>query len=124
MHPIAKESLPLLAGAAVGTSVAGAALALADISSPLRAPFTFFFLIVAPGAALASTLRGLDPPTRVVVAVVGSITLDVLVGQVLLMLHLWSVRGGVAVVAALSAALFLLPLAVGGYGSAVRRRDP
>ena len=124
MHPIAKESLPLLAGAAVGTGVAGAALVLADISSPLRAPFTFFFLIVAPGAALASALRGLDPLTRVVVAAIGSIVLDLLVGQVMLMLHLWSIRGGVAVVAALSAALYLLPLARRSYGVTVRRHDP
>ncbi|MEU1626591.1 hypothetical protein ABZ746_14930 [Streptomyces sp. NPDC020096] len=124
MHPIAKESLPLLAGAAVGTGVVGAALVLADISSPLRAPFTFFFLIVAPGAALASTLRSLDPLSRVVVAAVGSIVLDLLVGQLMLMLHQWSIRGGVVVVAAVSAAMFLLPLARHGYGVTARRRDP
>ena len=110
MHPMTRESLPLLAGAAFGTAGVGAALALADIASPLRAPFTFFFLIAAPGAALAASLGGLDPLSRAVVALAGSVAVDLLVAQAMLMLHLWSIRGGVAVIAALSAALFLLPL--------------
>lgn len=122
MHPMTKESLPLLAGAAVGTGGVGAALVLADISSPLRAPFTFFFLIVAPGTALACTLGGLDPLSRAVVGVAGSVVIDLLVAQAMLMLHVWSIRGGVAVVAALSAALFLLPLARRGLGRTARRR--
>ncbi len=109
MRPIARETLPLLAGAAVGTGGVGAALALADISSPLRAPFTFFFLLVAPGAAFASLPAGLDPLARAVLALAGSVTVDLLVAEALIALHLWSVRGGVAVVAAISAALFLVP---------------
>ncbi len=121
MHPMTRESLPLLAGAAVGTGGVGAALVLADIASPLRAPFTFFFLVVAPGAALASTLGGLDPLSRIAVAVAGSVVVDLLVAQAMLMLHLWSIRGGVAVVAALSVALFLLPLARRGRRTARRR---
>lgn len=126
MHPITKESLPLLAGAAVGTGGVGAALALADIGSPLRAPFTFFFLVVAPGAALASLLPGLDPLGRIVVAVAGSVVIDLLVAQTMLMLHLWSIRGGVAVVAVVSIVLFLLPLARRGYRrpAVTRKRAP
>ncbi len=115
MRPIARETLPLLAGAAVGTGGVGAALALADISSPLRAPFTFFFLLVAPGAAFASLPAGLDPLARAVLALAGSVTVDLLVAEALIALHLWSVRGGVAVVAAISAALFLVPPARHGW---------
>jgi hypothetical protein len=126
MHPITKESVPLLAGAAVGTGGVGAALALADIASPLRAPFTFFFLVVAPGTALASLLPALDPLGRIVVAAAGSVVIDLLVAQTMLMLHLWSVRGGVAAVAVVSIVLFLLPLARHGYRwpPVTRKREP
>lgn len=124
MHPITKESLPLLAGAAVGTAGVGAALALADIGSPLRAPFTFFFLLVAPGAAVASALAGLDPLSRAVIAAAGAVVVDLLVAQAMLALHLWSIRGGVAVVGVVSAALFLLPVVRRGYWRTVRRRAP
>lgn len=129
MRPIARESLPLLAGVAVGTGGVGAALALADIASPLRAPFTFFFLLVVPGAAFASLPGGLDPLARAVLALAGSVAVDVLVAEALIALHLWSVRGGVAVVAAISAALFLAPAARRGCArgrtaAAGRRRAP
>jgi hypothetical protein len=107
-------SVPLLAGAAFGTAGVGAVLALADIGSPVRAPFTFFFLVVAPAGALAALLGALDPLTRTVVALAGAVALDLLVAQAMLMLHLWSIRGGVAAIAALSAALFLLTLVRSG----------
>lgn len=123
-HPIGKESLPLLMGAAVGVGGVGAVLALADIASPVRAPFTFFFLLAAPAAALAGGLRGLDPLSRAVVAAGGTVVIDLLVAQGMLALHMWSVRGGVAVVAAVSAALFLVPLVRHSYGRAERRRTP
>ncbi|WP_199239488.1 hypothetical protein [Streptomyces sp. ICBB 8177] len=122
MYPITRESLPLLAGAAVGTGGVGAALVLANIQSPLRAPFTFFFLVAAPGAALASTLPGLDPLSRTVVAAAGSLVVDLLVAQLLLMLRMWSIRGGVAGVAVISAVLFLLPLVRHGYARAAGKR--
>lgn len=122
MHPMNRASLPQLAGAAVGTAGFGAALALADIGSPLRAPLTFLFLVVAPGAALASLLRGLDPLSRAVVALAGSVVVDLLVAQAMLMLHLWSIRGGVAVVAVLSAVLFLVPVARRMSGRTAGRR--
>lgn len=112
---LGKESLPLLAGAAVGVGGIGAVLALADIGSPLRAPFTLFFLLVAPGAALAAALRNLDPLSRAVIAAAGAVVVDLLVSQGMLALHMWSVRGGVGVVTVVSATLFLLPLARRAY---------
>ncbi|MFD7503289.1 hypothetical protein [Streptomyces sp. NPDC059850] len=96
------ELLPVAAGAAVGIAAIGAALTLADFDSPLRAPFTLFFLLAAPSAALGSALRGLDAAARAVLGVAGALALDLLVAQTMLALHVWSVRGGVAAVGLLS----------------------
>lgn len=92
-------------------------LALADIASPVRAPFTLFFLFAAPGWALAAALRGLDPLSRALLAAGGAMVVDLLVAQGMLALGMWSVRGGVAVVAALSATLFLLSPARRAWGA-------
>ena len=111
------ESLPLAAGAAVGVGGVGAALALADVDSPLRAPFALFFLFAAPAAAIAAALPRLDVLTRAVVAVIGAAAFDLLVAQVMIATHVWSFRGGVLTVAVLSAALLLTTLAYGPPGS-------
>jgi len=103
-----ERSLPVFAGAAVGVAGGGAVLALTDLGSPLRAPFTLFFLIAAPAWAVGSALRGLDPLSRSVAGLGGAIALDLLVAQTMLALHQWTVRGGVAVVAAVSILLVLL----------------
>lgn len=104
----AGDSLPVVAGAATAIAGVGAVLALADIGSPLRAPFTLFFLLVAPACAVGAALRGLDPLSRSVVAAGGAVAVDLLVAQTMLALHAWTVRGGVAVIAAVSLLLFLL----------------
>ncbi|WP_340562750.1 hypothetical protein [Streptomyces sp. GSL17-111] len=90
----------------VGLSVAatGAVLVLFDVGAPLRAPLTFFFLLAAPGAALALALRVLDPLSRAAVALTGSIAVNLLVAQGLLALDGWSARGGVTAIAMLSGA--------------------
>ncbi len=103
------DLLPLAAGAAVAVGGVGAALALFDLDAPLRGPCALFFLIAAPAAALATALRALEPWGRAVAAVAGALAVDVLVAQGMLALHVWSVRGGVVAVAALSA---LAPLLV------------
>lgn len=108
----------------MGVGGVGAVLALADITSPVRAPFTFFFLLAAPHGQRSPGLFALDPLSRAVVAAGGTIVIDLLVAQGLLALHMWSVRGGVAVIAALSAALFLLPLLRHSLARAERRRTP
>ncbi|MFI7321421.1 hypothetical protein [Streptomyces venezuelae] len=112
-----KDLLPLLAGAAVAVGGVGAALALVDLSSPLRAPFTLFFLLAAPATAIGTALRALTPWGRGVVAVSGALAVNLLVAQGMLALHVWSVRGGVVAVAALSS-LVVLP----GAGRRLRRR--
>ncbi|MFF1378152.1 hypothetical protein [Streptomyces sp. NPDC058308] len=110
-HDIKKDLLPLLSGAAVAVGAVGAMLALVDLGSPLRAPFTLFFLLAAPGAAIAAALRTLTPLGRAVAAASGAVAVVLLVAQGMLALHVWSVRGGVAAVAAVSA-LILLPTAI------------
>ncbi|UNO44303.1 hypothetical protein KGS77_29655 [Streptomyces sp. MST-110588] len=115
------DAAPLLAGAAVGVGGVGAVLALADLSSSVRAPFTLFFLVLAPAAAIGAALGRMDPLSRTVVAGAGAVAVDLLVAQVMLSLHIWSARGGVVAVAALSGAVFVLA-GVRRRGGVRRRR--
>lgn len=117
-------AVPLCAGAAVGVGAAGAVLALADLASPLRAPFTLFFLLLAPATAIGAALGRLDPLGRAVVAGAGALAADLLVAEAMLALHLWSVRGGVVAVAVLSAAALLLTALRRRAGRARRSRTP
>ncbi|WP_030778948.1 hypothetical protein [Streptomyces sp. NRRL S-920] len=98
-----RDLLPLFAGAAVAVGAVGAMLALVDLESPLRGPFTLFFLLAAPGAAIAAALRALAPWGRAVASVAGAVAVNLLVAQGMLALHMWSVRGGIVAVTALSA---------------------
>lgn len=117
------DSLPLAAGVAVGVAGVGAALALSDVDSALRAPFTLFFLLGAPAAALATALRRLDPLSRTVIALIGAMAVDLLVAEVMLATHVWSARGGVVAVGALSLALLVTTLALGSGARRRERRD-
>ncbi|GAA4692936.1 hypothetical protein [Streptomyces youssoufiensis] len=103
--------LPVVAGAMLGIGGVGVVLAFADIASSLRAPFTLFFLVVAPASAIAAALRGVDPLSRPVLAVTGAVALDLVVAHVMLALQTWSARGGVVVVGLLSLLLFLMACA-------------
>ncbi|MEU6482126.1 hypothetical protein ABZ858_35685 [Streptomyces sp. NPDC047017] len=98
----------LLAGAATAVAGTGAFLAFTDSDSPLRAPFTLFFLLVAPGAAIAAGLRGLEPFGRVLASLAGAVALDMLVAQGMLAVHRWSVHGGITAVTVISSLLLLL----------------
>ncbi|WP_256361889.1 hypothetical protein [Streptomyces sp. TRM70350] len=110
-----------LAGAATAVGGIGALLALIESDSPLRGPFTLFFLLAAPAVAIAAALDGLDPLGRAIVALAGAIVVDMLVAQGLLALHLWSVRGGIAAVTVLSALTLLLVLVRRSGGRTARR---
>ncbi|MGW3818165.1 hypothetical protein [Streptomyces sp. NPDC005046] len=103
-----RDLLPLLAGAATVVAGVGAYLALADADSPLRGPFTLFFLLASPSFAIAAALRGLDPLGRVLASVAGAVALNMLVAQGMLAVHRWSVPGGIVTVAALSSLVLLL----------------
>jgi hypothetical protein len=102
-----RDLSPLLAGAATAVGATGALLALTDEGSPLRGPFTLFFLLAAPVAAIAAALRGLDPFGRTLASLAGAVVVNMLVAQGMLAVHRWSVRGGVVVVTALSVLLLL-----------------
>ncbi|MGW7411866.1 hypothetical protein [Streptomyces sp. NPDC054863] len=117
-----REVLPLAAGAALAVAGAGAVLAFTGSPSPLRAPFTVVFMVVAPGAAVAMWLRGLDPPGRTVASAAAALALNLLVAQAMLAMHLWSIRGGIAAVAGISALLFLLTLLRRRGGRTARRQ--
>ncbi|MEV8316816.1 hypothetical protein AB0Q95_21875 [Streptomyces sp. NPDC059900] len=114
-----EDALPLLAGTAVAVAAVGAMLALTDIASPLRAPFTLFFLLAAPGAAIAAALRGLEPWGRILASVSGAVAVNLLVAQAMLALHIWSVRGGVAAITVIGSLIYLLVLV-----RRLRRRTP
>ncbi|MGW0828069.1 hypothetical protein [Streptomyces sp. NPDC002845] len=105
-----KDLSAALMGAACAVAGVGALLALTDTPSPLRGPFTLFFLLAAPGAALGAALRGLAPFGRVVTSVAGAVAVNLLVAQGLLATHQWSVRGGVVAVTLLSSLVLLLVL--------------
>ncbi|KUL41043.1 hypothetical protein ADL12_12300 [Streptomyces regalis] len=100
----------------------GAVVALVDSGSPLRGPFTLFFLLAAPAAAIAAALRGLEPFGRTVAAVAGAVVVNMLVTQGMLAVHRWSVRGGIVAVTAISAVILLLVLLRRLRGRTTRRR--
>ncbi|MEU5956489.1 hypothetical protein [Streptomyces sp. NPDC047525] len=105
-----EDALLLLAGMAVAVGAVGAMLALTDIDSPLRAPFTLFFLLAAPGSAIGAALKGLEPWGRIIASVSGAVAVNLLVAQAMLALHLWSVRGGVAALTVIGSLIYLLVL--------------
>ncbi|MFE6177558.1 hypothetical protein [Streptomyces sp. NPDC056464] len=117
-----RDLTPLLAGAATAVGVIGAILALVDSGSPLRGPFTLFFLLAAPAGAIAAALRGLEPFGRTVAAVAGAVVVNMLVTQGMLAVHRWSVRGGIVAVTAISAVILLLVLVRRMPGRTKRRR--
>ncbi|MFS8203849.1 hypothetical protein ACLVWQ_34900 [Streptomyces sp. CWNU-52B] len=117
-----RDLLSLLAGAATTVAGVGAVLALADISSPLRAPFALFFLLAAPGTAVAAALRGLDPFGRVLASLSAAVAVNLLVAQGMLAVHRWSVPGAIATVAALSSLILLLVLVRRLHGRTARRQ--
>lgn len=117
-----RDLTPLLAGAATAVGGFGAVLALVDSDSPLRGPFTLFFLLAAPAAAIAAALRGLEPFGRTVAAVAGAVVVDMLVAQGMLAVHRWSVRGGIVAVTAISTLILLLVLLRRLRGRTTRRR--
>ncbi|WP_371330115.1 hypothetical protein [Streptomyces sp. TP-A0356] len=98
----------MLAGVAVVVAGVGAILALLDAGSPLRGPFTLFFLLAAPATAVGAALRRLDPFARAVVSVAGAIAIDLLIAQGMLAVHRWSVTGGIVAVTVISSLVLLL----------------
>ncbi|MFJ5263025.1 hypothetical protein ACIQAC_21410 [Streptomyces sp. NPDC088387] len=118
-----RDLTALLAGAATAVGATGAVLALLGSDSPLRGPFTLFFLLVAPAGAFAAALRGLDPFGRLLASAAGSVVVNMLVAQGMLATHHWSASGGIVAVAAISSLTFLLVPAGRRRGRRASRRD-
>ncbi|GAA1009344.1 hypothetical protein GCM10009564_24360 [Streptomyces thermogriseus] len=117
-----RDLSPLLAGAATAVGGTGVLLALTGSDSVLRGPLTLFLLVAAPAAALAATLRGLDPFSRALVSVAGAVVLDMLVAQGMLTLHRWSVSGGLTAVTAFNSLVLLLVLVRRRCGRTAKRQ--
>ncbi|WP_245877089.1 DUF1616 domain-containing protein [Streptomyces glaucescens] len=117
-----RDLTALLAGAATAAGGLGALLAFTGQGSPLRGPFVLFFLLAAPAGAIAAALTGLDPLGRAVASLAGAVAVDMLVAQVLLATHQWSVRGGLVAVSAFSALVLLLVAVRRWHGRTPGRR--
>ncbi|MEV6401140.1 hypothetical protein AB0M39_41275 [Streptomyces sp. NPDC051907] len=104
------DLLPVLAGGAFAVSGVGVALALADVQSPLRAPFVLFFLFAGPAGGLAAVLTRLDPAARAAAAAGGAVLLDLLVAQILSSSRGLTAGGGVTAVAVITILLHLWAL--------------
>ncbi len=113
---------PLLAGVAAAVAGVGAALAFAGSDSVLRGPFTLFFLLVAPGAAIGAVLRGLEPFGRIVTSLAGAVAVNLLVAQGMIATHSWSMTGGITAVTVISSLVLLPSLVRLMRGRTERRR--
>lgn len=117
-----RDLLPLLAGAATTIMRRRRRPGPRRHRLPLRAPFTLFFLLAAPAAAVALALRNLEPVGRVLASLSAAVAVNLLVAQGMIAVHRWSVPGGIAAVAALSSLILLLVLVRRLRGRTVRRR--
>lgn len=85
----------------------GAAMALAGLDSPLRAPFALFHLFATPAAALSAWLPGMDRTGRLVVSVSGSLAVNLLAAQALSALDSRSARNSVLIISASALIIYL-----------------
>ncbi|MER7663157.1 hypothetical protein [Streptomyces sp. NPDC096193] len=115
--PGGSDLLPVLAGAAFAVSGVGVALALADVRSPLRAPFVLFFLFAGPACGLFAALSGFEPATRAAVAAAGAVGIGLLAALPVSSPRILDVGGGVVAVVVITALLFL-------WAPARRMRNP
>jgi hypothetical protein len=88
--------------------IAGAAIALLDIQTPLRVVLTPLFLLLVPGAAVVGLLRDRDPLAALSVGAAASLVINVLLAEAMLLFGVWSPRAGVATIAVLGGFLYVL----------------
>src|SRR5260370_41913881 len=68
MRPISLLSMRPLVCALIAAGVAGVALTLAGVSTPVQMTLLLVFLAVAPATAVAGLLRGLDMFAKILMA--------------------------------------------------------
>ena len=101
-----------LACAVIAAGLTGVALALADASTPLRAPLVLLFLAAVPTMAVAGLLRGLDTFARIFTACIAMVLINVLVAETMLAAGVWSADGGLVVVVVITALIGAVQLPV------------
>jgi hypothetical protein len=87
---------------AVAAGAVGVVLDLAGVDSPVRAALVLIFLAVAPTAAFAGLLGGLDGFARLVLACVTTIAVLSMVAMIMLAAGIWSPTSGLLAVAVIS----------------------
>ncbi len=112
-----------LAGGAIAAGLAGAVLAVAGISTPLRVPLVLIFLAAVPALAVASLLPGLDGLAKVVAAGTAAIVIDMGVAEVQVAAGTWSPRMGLVAVALISVMLAACRPLVAGQAAPERARQ-
>jgi len=96
--------------AALVVSVAAVAMALGDFGGPFRVLAVLSFMVLVPGAALASRMAPMPPAAVVGVVVASSLAICCLWSAAALWLHLWSPNVMLAVLAVLAnSVLFATP---------------
>lgn len=88
--------------ATLAAACVGAGLRLAGVTTPITGVLTVVFLTVAPAAAVSGLVTG-NRLARVAVAVAGSLVVNAAVAEAMLASRMWSPRGGLVAVAAISA---------------------
>ena len=81
MRSISVLSARRLVGAVVAAGAVGVVLTLAGVSTPLQMLLVLLFLTVAPTAAIAGLLRGLDMFPRLLTAATATIIINALVAE-------------------------------------------
>jgi hypothetical protein len=95
---------------AVAAGAVGVTLALIGTSTPLRTPLVVLFLAVAPTAAIARLLPGIDAFARLIVACTATVVVGALAAEVTVAVGVWSPRTGLVVIVVITAAAFAVQL--------------
>jgi hypothetical protein len=88
--------------AALGTLSVGLA-----VSAATWGPWSTAFLLVAPAIPAAVLWRAVDPWARLVLAGAAAVVVDAVVAEVMLATRTWSLPGGIAAVAVVSALMWV-----------------
>jgi len=107
----------VVTGTVLTAGVAGAVIAIAGLQTPARVPLVLIFFAAVPALAISSVLGGLDRFATVVIAGISTIVVDFGVAEAMIISGTWSLRAGVAIVAAVSAL-------IAAAGLAARRITP
>jgi hypothetical protein len=94
----------------VAAGIAVVLIVMADLASPLRPLLVFGYLLVCPGMAYIRLLHLQDRFAEFVLAVALSLAIDTLVSEMLVLMRIWSLAGGVIAIVTVSIAGVVLQL--------------